>query len=90
MGLARAVRTGDLVPDAIGPCETARVAARTRCTPAERRDPARSLWIRPTTVPIVRAMDQSTMRTTPLENFPPPERWDDWEELDAKAWPRRG
>ncbi|MBL9078950.1 MAG: molybdopterin-dependent oxidoreductase [Planctomycetes bacterium] len=34
-------------------------------------------------------MDHSTLRTTPLENFPPPERWDDWRELDAKAWPRR-
>lgn len=34
-------------------------------------------------------MDHATLRTTPLENFPPPERWDDWEELDAKAWPRR-
>jgi hypothetical protein len=34
-------------------------------------------------------MDHSTLRTTPLENFPPPERWDDWEELDAKSWPRR-
>ncbi len=34
-------------------------------------------------------MDHSTLRTTPLENFPPPERWDDWEELDAKAWPKR-
>ncbi len=34
-------------------------------------------------------MDHSTLRTTPLENFPPPDRWDDWEELDAKAWPRR-
>lgn len=29
------------------------------------------------------------MRVTPLENFPPPEKWDDWRELDAKAWPRR-
>jgi len=29
------------------------------------------------------------MRVTPLENFPPPEKWDDWTELDAKAWPRR-
>ena len=29
------------------------------------------------------------MRTTPLENFPPPEQWDDWQELDAKAWPKR-
>jgi len=24
-----------------------------------------------------------------LTNYPPPERWDDWEEYDAKAWPRR-
>ncbi len=24
-----------------------------------------------------------------LTNFPPPERWDDWEEYDAKAWPQR-
>ncbi|MBM4016239.1 MAG: formate dehydrogenase, partial [Planctomycetes bacterium] len=28
-------------------------------------------------------------RTTPLENFPPPEKWDDWVEYDAKAWPRK-
>ncbi len=24
-----------------------------------------------------------------LAAFPPKERWDDWVELDAKAWPRR-
>ncbi len=24
-----------------------------------------------------------------LTNFPPPDRWDDWEEYDAKAWPRK-
>ncbi|MFC7395256.1 molybdopterin-dependent oxidoreductase [Scopulibacillus cellulosilyticus] len=24
-----------------------------------------------------------------LSSFPPPDRWDDWEEFDAKAWPRR-
>ncbi len=24
-----------------------------------------------------------------LVNFPPPERWDDWEEYDARAWPER-
>jgi anaerobic selenocysteine-containing dehydrogenase len=24
-----------------------------------------------------------------LQDFPPPERWTDWEENDAKAWPRR-
>lgn len=34
-------------------------------------------------------MDHATLRTTPLENFPPPEQWDHWEELDAKSWPRR-
>ena len=26
---------------------------------------------------------------TELESFPPPERWDDWTELDSAAWPRR-
>ncbi|HEX9844092.1 MAG TPA: molybdopterin-dependent oxidoreductase, partial [bacterium] len=26
---------------------------------------------------------------TSLQNFPPPERWSDWEEYEAKAWPRR-
>ncbi len=29
------------------------------------------------------------MRITPLENFPPLDQWDHWEELDPKAWPRR-
>ena len=29
------------------------------------------------------------IRTTPLEKFPPPDQWDHWEELDAKAWPRK-
>ncbi len=24
-----------------------------------------------------------------LASFPPKERWDDWVELDSKAWPRR-
>ena len=28
-------------------------------------------------------------RTTPLESFPPPEKWDDWVEYDSSAWPRR-
>jgi anaerobic selenocysteine-containing dehydrogenase len=27
--------------------------------------------------------------TRELASCPPPERWDDWTELDAKAWPRR-
>lgn len=29
------------------------------------------------------------MNVTPLESFPPMERWDDWTEWDSKAWPRR-
>jgi anaerobic selenocysteine-containing dehydrogenase len=24
-----------------------------------------------------------------LSSFPPPDRWDDWEEFDSKAWPRK-
>jgi anaerobic selenocysteine-containing dehydrogenase len=28
-------------------------------------------------------------QVTPLESFPPPERWDDWAEWDARAWPRK-
>jgi anaerobic selenocysteine-containing dehydrogenase len=31
-------------------------------------------------------------RLTPgsgLTNFPPPDRWDDWQEYDARAWPER-
>ena len=26
---------------------------------------------------------------TPLAAYPPRERWDDWVELDARAWPKR-
>ena len=26
---------------------------------------------------------------TELKSFPPPEKWDDWTEYDAKAWPRK-
>ncbi|MHC5065700.1 MAG: molybdopterin dinucleotide binding domain-containing protein [Planctomycetota bacterium] len=29
------------------------------------------------------------MNVTPLESFPPPASWDDWTELDAKAWPKK-
>ncbi|MFG0330172.1 MAG: molybdopterin-dependent oxidoreductase [Phycisphaerales bacterium] len=29
------------------------------------------------------------MNTTPLESFPPLDRWDDWVEYDASAWPRK-
>jgi len=35
------------------------------------------------------AMDQATLRVTPLENFPPPAQWDDWTEYDAAAWPNK-
>jgi anaerobic selenocysteine-containing dehydrogenase len=28
-------------------------------------------------------------RVTPLESFPPIDRWGDWVEYDAKAWPRK-
>jgi len=28
-------------------------------------------------------------QVTDLASFPPPEKWDDWVEYDAKAWPRR-
>jgi anaerobic selenocysteine-containing dehydrogenase len=29
------------------------------------------------------------MTVTPLESFPPRERWDDWVEWDPEAWPRK-
>src|SRR5262249_1060151 len=31
----------------------------------------------------------SRWQTRELASCPPPERWHDWTELDAKAWPRR-
>ncbi|MHC4078762.1 MAG: molybdopterin-dependent oxidoreductase, partial [Planctomycetota bacterium] len=30
-----------------------------------------------------------SMTTTPLHSFPPRKRWDDWQEYDAAAWPRK-
>ncbi len=33
--------------------------------------------------------DSAEMRVTPLESFPPFEKWNDWVELDSKAWPKR-
>lgn len=30
-----------------------------------------------------------TWQVTKLENFPPMEKWDNWEEYDSKSWPRR-
>src|SRR5690606_33415193 len=32
---------------------------------------------------------ESGMQVRDLASFPPPERWDDWVELDPKAWPKR-
>jgi anaerobic selenocysteine-containing dehydrogenase len=33
--------------------------------------------------------EPGSMSVTPLESFPPVDRWDDWVEHDAGAWPRR-
>jgi len=33
--------------------------------------------------------DPLSLRVTPLESFPPMERWDDWTEYDPAAWPRK-
>ena len=35
----------------------------------------------------VRAFRSATMAE--LSNYPPPERWEDWRELDPRAWPKR-
>jgi len=29
------------------------------------------------------------MHTTPLHSFPPRQKWDNWQEYDAKVWPRK-
>lgn len=29
------------------------------------------------------------LTVTGLNNFPPPEKWDDWTEYEAKAWPKK-
>ncbi|MEM7202823.1 MAG: molybdopterin-dependent oxidoreductase [Planctomycetota bacterium] len=34
-------------------------------------------------------MDSNSLSVTPLASFPPPEQWDDWRELDGRAWPKR-
>ncbi len=36
-----------------------------------------------------RAPSGEVWQVTPLESFPPLEKWDDWVELDSKSWPRR-
>jgi len=33
--------------------------------------------------------DTEGWQVTPLESFPPMEKWDDWVEYDAAAWPRK-
>ncbi len=33
--------------------------------------------------------DPESLRVTPLESFPPLDRWDDWTEFDSAAWPKR-
>jgi len=33
--------------------------------------------------------DTKGWQVTPLESFPPMEKWDDWVEYDAAAWPRK-
>ncbi len=38
---------------------------------------------------MARSHDPDHWQVTPLENFPPPEKWDDWVEYDAKSWPRK-
>lgn len=43
-------------------------------------DPAAPLGVAPSGEP---------WHTTDLASFPPPEKWDDWVEYDAKSWPRR-
>ncbi len=42
-----------------------------------------------TVPPTDRAPSGEEWRVTPLESFPPPEKWDDWVEYDSKAWPRK-
>ena len=36
-----------------------------------------------------RSHDPDFWRVTPLASFPPPEKWDDWAEWDAKSWPKK-
>lgn len=33
--------------------------------------------------------DPESIRVTPLESFPPPDRWNDWVEYESKAWPKK-
>jgi anaerobic selenocysteine-containing dehydrogenase len=37
----------------------------------------------------IRLPPQETRSGTRLQQYPPPEAWDDWTEWDPKAWPRR-
>ena len=38
---------------------------------------------------MTRSHEPDAWQVTPLENFPPPDQWNDWVEYDAKAWPRK-
>jgi anaerobic selenocysteine-containing dehydrogenase len=38
---------------------------------------------------MTRSHDPADWQVTPLASFPPVERWDDWVEYDARAWPRK-
>lgn len=37
----------------------------------------------------MRSHDPEPMTMTPLESFPPEDRWDDWREYDPNAWPKK-
>jgi anaerobic selenocysteine-containing dehydrogenase len=38
---------------------------------------------------MARSHDPDFWQVTPLESFPPMEKWDDWVEYEAKEWPRK-
>ena len=42
--------------------------------------------VSPTPIPSVTALHTADGA---LASYPPPERWDDWVEYDARAWPQR-
>ena len=39
--------------------------------------------------PMTPGRDPEGWQVTPLESFPPVEKWDDWVEYEASAWPRK-
>jgi anaerobic selenocysteine-containing dehydrogenase len=40
-------------------------------------------------IPRLEPPEEPGIEVRSLANFPPPEKWSDWEELDAQAWPLR-